>query len=740
MRFISCHIVGFGKFIDRRFDFAQLHVFKEDNGWGKTTLAAFLECMLYGLDAGRNRDVADNMRLKYEPWSGTRFGGSLSFSYQDKTYRIERFFGKTPVADTVKIYDENNMLSYQFGDKGEWLGEKLFGLDRDSYRKCVYLPQSRDKSGAMTQTIKEKLLALLSVGETGGGAQNAIARLDEAEKALRAKRKPGKGKLDELDDRLALLQERKAEYYRTQESLRELEDEGLALSARREELNGEMDALAKTLEAQSRQQERMAARATYEEMQAKLDETQYSLQTLNAFFGKTQPCEVNVDGLQTAVNEYYDLQGQLQDLQPSMEQLNAQLQAKQALKIQLTASEKNVQTYQLLIDEERKTKQAGKRARKQEAEAKAKKWGGGTWQTVVAVIVAAIGLMLIDVVAVLGYILAAAGGLWLIGSLLRIVRFPKRGERIKISEEVLTRYAEAKAERAELVKQMEQQPKNLRLQMQTLQEEMEKKQGRMGALKTAIENFLQNFAFEKIYDYRAALDELRDKIAAYDKYQNVRQTYAEKVQDMAPLPEENVLSQQEMDRVQARYSALQVEKEDIQKECGRNTAHIEETERRILALQDILQEEPRLNEEKTRLENRLIAIRAAREFLMRARENMAKRYLQPVEEYVAEYRQILGLDGVQKVRFTSDGRPVLEDGGAYRSADFYSEGFYDLLFLCVRLALSKALPCKHTPPLILDDPFVNLDDDKTARAKRLIKSLSKERQILYFTCKSERAL
>ena len=60
MKFLSCYIAGFGKFIDRSFDFsADLVVIKEDNGWGKTTLAAFLKCMLYGMDGGRSKNIAD---------------------------------------------------------------------------------------------------------------------------------------------------------------------------------------------------------------------------------------------------------------------------------------------------------------------------------------------------------------------------------------------------------------------------------------------------------------------------------------------------------------------------------------------------------------------------------------------------------------------------------------------------------------------------------------------------------
>ena len=41
--------------------------------------------------------------------------------------------------------------------------------------------------------------------------------------------------------------------------------------------------------------------------------------------------------------------------------------------------------------------------------------------------------------------------------------------------------------------------------------------------------------------------------------------------------------------------------------------------------------------------------------------------------------------------------------------------------------------------MILDDPFVNLDDTRTKEALELLRVLSQDRQILYLTCNSSRA-
>ncbi|MDE7212615.1 MAG: AAA family ATPase, partial [Lachnospiraceae bacterium] len=57
MKFISCHIENFGKLSDFSFEFSEgTNVICEKNGWGKSTFAAFIRAMFYGLEGGRKRN------------------------------------------------------------------------------------------------------------------------------------------------------------------------------------------------------------------------------------------------------------------------------------------------------------------------------------------------------------------------------------------------------------------------------------------------------------------------------------------------------------------------------------------------------------------------------------------------------------------------------------------------------------------------------------------------------------
>ena len=104
MRLISCYITAFAGILDREIRFQEgITEICEANGTGKSTLAAFLKAMLYGLDGVGKRAVSENELKLYRPFSGGRFGGSLTFSTDGREYRIERYFEEK--AEEVRVID-----------------------------------------------------------------------------------------------------------------------------------------------------------------------------------------------------------------------------------------------------------------------------------------------------------------------------------------------------------------------------------------------------------------------------------------------------------------------------------------------------------------------------------------------------------------------------------------------------------------------------------------------------------
>ena len=689
MKLLSCYIAGFGKFKDVKFDLSKdLVVIKADNGWGKTTLAAFIESMLFGMDAARAKSPQASARVRYQPFTGGAFGGVLEVLVDGKTYRIERTFAQTPAGDICKVYDENNRLVSDFA--GVNIGETILGVSRESFRRSAYIPQEK-QSEYVPEDMKGRLLALLSGDGNAESAGIALTRLEEAERKLRAKRKPAKGKLDILEERLYTLARQKDEALQKKD-----EASSIALRiAEREKLVFGIEERLQTLSVQTeeatRAQGAYLAHGAWQAENARLQE----------FFAGNDPKTVNTDGLSSAVSEFYQLKSELADVQ-----------SVETLQIQIQALEKNIQAYQAVLGKEAEAEKANERLKKERrALGKKQKWTLPIVAT--SLLLTLLGAIQISPKPVLGYCLFFVGALGTVFGVLRLLKSaPPRGKK-QGNPAIREEYENAKAEMQRLQGLLSISPAKA-----------EEKRARMQALESAIVRFLSAFRFDgEIYDYRVALKEVKDNIARFTE------------RESAFVPS----ATGELETLKKEYKEKEKERERLKEECVRLRESLKIAEEKASAYTDIQNEENGVKAEYARLQERLDAIVTAKELLLKARDNMAGRYLLPVQKACAEYLRFMGYRG-ENLRFTPSGEPIFDEQGGMREIAYYSQGVQELVGFCMRVALATLVFNKETPTLILDDPFVDLDDEKTERAKALVKELSKKYQVLYFTCKQERRI
>ncbi len=189
MKLISCHIENFGKLHDFSYVFdAGANIICKENGWGKSTFAAFLRAMFYGLEGEKKRKIAENERKRYQPWQGGVFGGKLVFETGERQYEISRIFYDKESNDVFELRDvATNLISEDYGKK---IGEELFGIDRESFLRTIFIDQSGCETSA-TDDINAKIGNLADGTNDLNNFDSAHAKLTKIVNALTPARLPG---------------------------------------------------------------------------------------------------------------------------------------------------------------------------------------------------------------------------------------------------------------------------------------------------------------------------------------------------------------------------------------------------------------------------------------------------------------------------------------------------------------------------------------------------------------------
>ncbi len=117
-----------------------------------------------------------------------------------------------------------------------------------------------------------------------------------------------------------------------------------------------------------------------------------------------------------------------------------------------------------------------------------------------------------------------------------------------------------------------------------------------------------------------------------------------------------------------------------------------------------------------------------------AREQFSARYLGELQSGLEHYLGLLIPEQEASLSLDVALHLKVREAGALRSLETQSIGRQDLFYFAERLAILDVLYKKEQPPLLLDDPFVNLDAGKQQRAMDILEQLSQKRQVIYFTC------
>lgn len=282
MKLISCYVAGFGRIEDFSYDFTDgLNGILEENGWGKTTFSVFIKAMFYGMAYSRRRDLSE--REHYQPWNGRGYGGNLTFSIGDKTYRVERTFGKKDSEDTFQLYDAETGLESE--DFTANLGEEIFQVDRDAFEKSVFVPQEALETG-MTDSINAKMGNLSAVRDDMNNFDAAIKRVEDAKKVYSSRGAVNPGKLVRVRAAIAKCNDA-LEKLPALNSAFEQKDQILGDRwVEYHTLDQEKQALQEKITEQSKKEQELGA---YREKKVSMEAARASLESMDEFFAAGIP-------------------------------------------------------------------------------------------------------------------------------------------------------------------------------------------------------------------------------------------------------------------------------------------------------------------------------------------------------------------------------------------------------------------------------------------------------------------
>ena len=178
---------------------------------------------------------------------------------------------------------------------------------------------------------------------------------------------------------------------------------------------------------------------------------------------------------------------------------------------------------------------------------------------------------------------------------------------------------------------------------------------------------------------------------------------------------------------------------DLENVCANLRSRIEHFSVDVDRIPEIEAELVRLRVARDEAKANAATITHTAKFLEESKTALSTRYLQGMQESFDGFLQEMTAHQAPDAIMDTSFEIRMREAGQTRTMESFSRGWRDAVELCVRLSLTDALYAEgELPFLLLDDPLVNLDDERLGAARALLDKLSQKYQILYFVCHKDR--
>lgn len=771
MKLISLYIENFGGLHQYELTFDDgLTVIREENGFGKSTLAEFIRAMFYGFPR-KGKTLDKSRRQKYTPWNGGGFGGNLVFEAEGNRYRVERTFGATPKGDSFTLIDlSTNRKSNRYSEE---LGLELFQLDGDSFERSTYLPQLAEGQSLTTDSIRSKLSNLVEDTNDVGNFEKAITALKTKRSALIPYRGNG-GSVAQATSQVTRLQDQLQRSVIQNDMLKTVEDSIEEGKHRIEELEN----LCETVRGEIRRASEFAAVAAvhrqHQRLMNQLDRTAEARQKLEETYPAGIPAMEEIEGAQKTAAQLAILRGQVVTEQEDLE-AEAFLETNRSrfeghIPTEGELAECRSRCEQLSDIREKTLELAASLSRQPEVKVKNLPL---MISLILAVAGAAVGIWMLLmreyfigaaalVIGVAAAVTAVVAGLRLSAARKQLQQFHQEQQQIREEMNRLSREADDLTAGIEvflgiygntdgadyfgLLAELEHDSEDyLRAKTRVAQWQQEKcAHGmQMSQCEAALAAFFEKASLTQTADVRTQLMQIRDDRKQWEEWCRDEKRDAEELDafqhENAQALGQTLENAPDMAALQQKEAVLTRQRNDSADELLRLQQRREQLIEQAQMIPQIQDELRFWQEKKLADQKNADLLDDTMALLEHAKENLSGSYLGPIRNNFAKYLNRLWKEQEGGVLVTPDLDVQLERYGQARELGYFSAGQTDMVMLGMRFALVDALFTEEKPFVILDDPFINLDDDRTQEALALLKTLAEDRQIIYLTCNSSRA-
>lgn len=696
MVFRKLYLSNFGKFKEFPLELEDgLNLICQPNEWGKSTITAFIKYIFYG-QKGRKGTIPDE-KARYAPMDGGKPGGWIWFSHEGRELRLERSGG---AREKVALFNQTTGLAEPVDFAGE-PGEYFFGVDAGTFERSALMYQSTLEVTPYGE-LETRIRNLVSSGQEDVSVDLARSTLSKASKTYENRLGGKLARLREKIERLTQeIEQAEEAYQRLGEQAEQLTGLERALSRAEQE----EQSLAQTVE-QARQQRSLGRSAELRTAREVLRQTEDELRREAAQFQGFLPDQAYLEELRGFVSRTAEDEAALKLQRQQLETLEAQRPPE---------------------EEEPPLEEPAPRSQLPGLLVLAAALASGT--------LGALGLLRLPLLLLAG-ILAVAGA----GLLLYTIRCNHRA--LTEAHQQAERQRQAVRDRAEAwrdsqaaqLRQASDRLAQLQREAQQRYETLNQLLGRAGMSALGPEMLQQAIArLESAYFRREELQQKRtaaQERVSYLEADGVTEAEEGDAQEVQPLSEEQLqrLEGQLADRRSAVFSLRE------RTAVARSTLeHFKES----LPDQAALLAERESEEEELRNgERRHAALLLAQQVLEDAYDEIRSLFAPQLGELAGQYyARLTGGKYEQLVTDERFGMHAVQNG---MQAEFVhlSQGARDSAYLALRLAISSLIYPGDQPPLVLDDAFAYLDDERLDLALQLLKELAENRQILVFSCQA----